>query len=92
MAILKSSIPPNTYEAQVLSVLNNSNINVGSVLFHLEQTAQNNVFFHRFTTVYSQYGRRWSEDKNNRLANLNGAQLSTDIGLFVKIILQEQST
>ena len=91
VAILKSSTSPNTYDAHVLSVLNNSNVNVGSVLFHLEQTAQNNVFFHRFTTVYSQYGRRWSEDKNNRLANLNGAQLSTDIGLFVKIILPEQN-
>jgi S1-C subfamily serine protease len=91
VAILKSSTSPNTYDAHVLSVLNNSNVNVGSVLFSIEQTAQSNVFFHRFTTVYSQYGRRWSEDKNNRLANLNGAILETSVGSFVKTILPEQS-
>ena len=91
VAILKSSTLPNTYEAQVLSVLNNSNVNVGSVLFRLEKTAQNNVFFHRFTRVYFLYGRSWTEDKTNRVATLNGAILETSVGLFVKTILPEQN-
>ena len=91
VAILKSSTLPNTYEAQVLSVLNNSNINVGSVLFRLEKTAQNNVFFHRFTRVYFLYGRSWTEDKTNRVATLNGAILETSVGSFVKTILPEQN-
>ena len=91
VAILKSSTLPNTYEAQVLSVLNNSNINVGSVLFRLEKTAQNNVFFHRFTRVYFLYGRSWTEDKTNRVATLNGAILETSVGSFVKTILPEQT-
>ena len=91
VAILKSSISANIYEAHVLSVLNNSNVVLGSILFSLEQTAQSNVFFHRFTRVYSLYGRSWTEDKTNRVATLNGAILETSVGLFVKTILPEQN-